>query len=70
MTRLRRLKLDALESCKYRGHDMKRFKTLKPGVALSECRRCKMYVMVNVKPLPNDIDIGGSAVALGCGDSV
>ncbi len=32
----------------------------------SECRKCEGYVQVTEKPLPNDIDISGTAVAMNC----
>lgn len=30
------------------------------------CQRCNKTVFINTNPLPNDIDIGGEAVALCC----
>ena len=36
------------------------------NVAYSRCKICGMEVSVNVKPMPNEIDIGGEAVALDC----
>jgi hypothetical protein len=32
----------------------------------TECRRCGAWVQVQPNPAPNGIDIGGSAVAVGC----
>ncbi len=65
------LKKEALESCDFRGH------TMNPWTAHSfygeqiqfcNCIFCGKQVTVNAKPLPNQIDIGGEAVALGCSD--
>lgn len=57
----------ARAACKWRGHDMQRF-SIDPGrlVAYSECRKCKQTCTVLVSPLPNQIDVGGRAVALTC----
>lgn len=32
----------------------------------SKCRRCGMGVQILTHPAPNEIDIGGEAVALNC----
>ena len=63
-----RLKLQALESCKFRGHDMKRFRqnSFYLNRHESSCKKCGMYVEINRQPMPNQIDIGGTAVALHC----
>ena len=72
MRKLRRLKLSALASCEWRGHDMERFITdffgshEKPHSATSYCRKCKAFVVVNTHPAPNGIDICGDAVAVDC----
>lgn len=34
--------------------------------ATAICRNCGMTVTVNTRPAPNQIDIGGEAVALNC----
>jgi len=34
----------------------------------SKCRKCGMLLGLNTLPLPNEIDIGGEAVALICPD--
>jgi len=78
MTRLDKLKREALESCRLRGHDMGYFKTQidypkgtgRRQVAISYCKHCKMYVQVDSYPEPNGIDIGGNAVAINCGGTV
>ena len=60
MTKLQRLKKDATASAKFRGHNLKWSGTL------GTCKTCDKWVQVMVKPLPNDIEVGGTAVALNC----
>ena len=71
MMRLAMLKAQARESAEWRGHSMTPFKDMTGLVKSrtfyrSTCRKCGMLVDVNPDPAPNGIDIGGSAVALGC----
>ena len=66
MTKLNRLKLEALEACKWRGHTMQRFQNLTKDHAFTRCDKCHTTVDVLTKPAPNEIDIGGEAVALNC----
>lgn len=61
-----RLQKEALESCKFRGHEMKRFMKFTKTFSVSLCRKCGKEAFVNAKPPPNGIDISGEAVALGC----
>lgn len=75
MTKLRRLKKEALESCKFRGHRMGRFISYNPffeftslTTAYAHCKICDKQVTVCTKPLPNEVEIGGEAVALYCED--
>ena len=74
MTKLQRLKKEALESCRFRGHKMKRFVGYRhgwgidPEIAYAYCKICDKQVIVITKPLPNEIEIGGEAVALNCKD--
>ena len=68
MKALERLRLEALGSCKFRGHNMKRFEHYTKGRCCSSCKVCEKAVSVIVKPAPNEIDIGGEAVALHCTD--
>ena len=66
---IRKLKKEARDACKRRGHDMKNFVGLfmrDRTIYRSKCKRCAMYVDVNTNPLPNQIDIGGTAVAMTC----
>lgn len=63
-----RLQKEALESCKFRGHKMTRFKKMgKPlSFSHSQCNKCGKNVYVHTNPPPNGIEISGEAVALGC----
>jgi len=69
-TTLRRLKLEALESCEFRGHRMGRFRRIEfwssKTHAIAKCLDCPAQVMVITNPMPNEIDIFGDAVALNC----
>ena len=65
MTKLDRLIREAKEGCTWRGHRMARFEH-NGNTASSDCIICKMGVTVRVKPMPNQIDIGGEAIALNC----
>ena len=60
------LKVEAMRTAKSRGHKMTRFSSLDPTKAVSRCQNCGFEVMVNSKPLPSEVDIGGQAVALNC----
>ena len=66
-----RLKREAIDSCRFRGHRMGKWEILDYNgfnkmVCASRCKNCNMEVVVDTKPLPNGIDIGGKAVALNC----
>ena len=66
MNKLLQLEREALNSCIFREHDMGVFRWTGKVSRVSKCKRCGMEVEVNAKPLPNQIDIGGEAVALTC----
>jgi hypothetical protein len=66
MKKIDTLRKSALESCKFRGHQMKPFKHFDKITAFSVCRVCGKSVAISTNPPPNGIDIGGEAVALGC----
>lgn len=68
MTRLRRLKVSALESAQWRKHKMGRFyrDSFWASKRHAECKACTMSLTVNTNPAPNEIDICGEAVALNC----
>ncbi len=57
----------AMEACRFRGHDMGHWQASpQRGSAYSRCLVCDAQATVKVDPLPNNIDIGGSAVAVHC----
>jgi len=68
MRKIELLKQEALKSCAHRNHEMRRFQKhpWRKNISTSECRHCGMTVVVNSKPMPNEIDIMGEAVALHC----
>ena len=66
MTKIRRLQLGALDSCKFRGHAMSNFFRLSDNQRIAGCMICDRSVIVNRKPAPNEIEIAGEAVALNC----
>lgn len=69
MTKATRLKQEAKESAIFRGHNMTKFRHyLINGREHYEstCKTCERYVVVCLEPTPNEIDIGGTAVALSC----
>jgi len=63
------LKRRAQMATAFRGH---RMKWLPPwhgeGQSLQngECVKCGAFVQLNTRPMPNQIDIGGNALALTC----
>lgn len=64
-----RLRRAALDATKFRGHTMRFFhwdQVPDRGRGFSTCRKCGMYVQILTHPMPNDIDIGGEAVATNC----
>lgn len=63
MTRRDALKREARAVAAWRGHNLGRFENATDYRAIAECD-CGAYVQVNAKPMPNQIDIGGDAVAL------
>ena len=68
MTTLIRLRREAGRTAKWRLHAMGRFTLPHAGatVAYAECRHCGMMAIANARPAPNEIDIGGAAVAMNC----
>jgi hypothetical protein len=65
MRKIERLKKNALEYCTWRGHKMSHFVAW-PRSYMAECKVCGLYVQVTLEPLPNEIQIGGTAVARTC----
>lgn len=72
MRKIERLRLEALESCKFRGHKMERFahKYIWGFGCGSKCEICGKQVYVTDRPSPNGIEISGEAVALSCEDQI
>ncbi len=64
---MERLKQLAEESANWHEHDLGEW-TLHPkkNVSWANCIDCRMSAIVNINPLPNEIDIGGPAIALNC----
>ena len=56
-----------LESCKFRGHKMQMtIESVTRKVAFYQCLICRKTMTVIYKPLPNETEISGEAVALNC----
>jgi len=53
-------------SCDWRNHDMKPFRRISDHEAFSECWRCRRTCTVNIRPLPNETDMAGEALATNC----
>lgn len=68
MTKLNKLKKQATTFAKARGHILTRFikHPFNEEVATAKCMNCNRAVSVCSNPSPNEIDIGGEAVALYC----
>ena len=66
MNAMKKLQKEAKESSRFRQHDLAEFVQLGPHLAVAECVHCGMEVACNTRPQPNEIDIGGEAVALDC----
>lgn len=68
---LGKLRGEAEDAAHWRGHRLKWHPPThgeRKSVQYAECVNdgCKAWVQVNMRPAPNEIDIGGSAVALDC----
>ena len=72
MNKIEQLRKSALASCNNRGHVMGNFKNVPNGIGgkikYAHCKVCDKQVVIMEQPAPNDIDIGGEAVALDCND--
>ena len=69
-----KLKREGRETAKWRGHNLGNFKTVRKAgdniiMAEARCKKCNRLVIVTTHPAPNEIDIGGSAVAMNCKSS-
>lgn len=60
----------ARAAAKWRGHTLAPFgqTRLSPAhpVWSTQCKRCHAFASINPAPYPNEIDIGGEAVAVNC----
>lgn len=72
LVRLSTLKRRAQAATKYRGHRMRwgvvYGRANGPKSQHGQCRDCGASVSVHERPAPNDIDVGGLAVAVNCKD--
>ena len=64
-TALRQLEKSALSSANKRGHTLE-LKWRKSNASEFVCSNCNAWVQCKTNPAPNDIDIGGPAVAVDC----
>lgn len=62
---LRKLMEEANVSCTLRGHKMI-YQIINTHQVIGHCEKCGRHVQVTDRPAPNDITIGGEAVALDC----
>jgi hypothetical protein len=62
---LESLQEECADSMRYRGHDPVCVQVTE-DMALYVCMNCGMEAQVLSWPMPNQIDIGGEAVALNC----
>ena len=71
MRRIDRLIREARDAATARGHKLAPFARYGSAAhrgASSKCVKCGAFIQVTSSPMPNEIDIGGTAVALGCDD--
>lgn len=70
MTNIRSKQRAAIQTAEARGHVMRRWheNTLASGKRelSAECRLCSAYVVVRPDPAPNEVEVGGTAVATDC----
>jgi hypothetical protein len=68
---LKYLKTQAKQAAEARGHRLSRFKSLHSHTAVADCinrgGKCSASVYVTDKPLPNETNVAGDAVAVNCG---
>ena len=72
MNKYQKLRKELLEATKFRGHNMyasSQIWSVKGRIIKTySCKNCEMTATIDTKPSPNDIDLGGSALALNCFD--
>jgi len=64
--KLSTLKRQSAEATKFRGHSMGQWHQCGETIAWRRCRVCGAAVSIKTNPMPNEIDIGGEAVAMTC----
>ena len=59
---------EATDAAIFRGHDLMRHWKYHSGghIGINMCHKCGKEVQINDRPLPNEIDVSGEAVALNC----
>ena len=60
------LKRSASRSAKFRGHNLGAWYELGKHARSAKCTKCGAEVVINEKPRPNEIEVGGEAVAINC----
>ena len=61
------LQMEASRYAKHRGHVLDLWSNLELGKTRhTHCVYCEREVVINIKPLPNEISISGEAVAINC----
>ena len=65
MRRRERLVREAREAIRFRGHVMRRFRHTEHG-ATYDCPCCEAGITIRLRPMPNEIDLGGEALAVHC----
>ena len=68
MTTIERLKAEAADECRFRGHDMTRFSRCKndPNYFMAACRVCGEHVEISFSPRTNGGEIVGTALMQSC----
>jgi len=72
MATMAQLRREARAAAEARGHALGKFPSVPAwaaamgGSSTAECDTCGAWVQVIAKPAPNEIGIGGSAVAVNC----
>ena len=66
MRKIERLRIEALATCKFRGHKMEPFSRKYRHWWNADCKICGRRVYISDEHRPNGNDIDGEAVALDC----
>ena len=65
MKRVKSLIQEAKDAIRFRGHVMRRFQRNETG-AFYTCPCCEAVISVTVKPMPNECELTGDALAVEC----